>query len=377
MTPEVLRRTAVVATVAVLAVVAIVSSIAGTAGVDTGGVLFAATVVLLIGGAGLFVYRVPDETVPWILFALASAVGAGQVAFAARETAAGALRVVLGVLAILGWWPSVVLGAVFLPLLFPTGRPLGPGWRWVAWGGVACIVVTFAWGVVAVVQDCPSCLQVGVSWLDVPYQIAQGAVAVLALAALASLVVRYARSVGVERKQLQWLLFPIAIALVGLLLEVALPLPIDPRVVGIGWGAGILGIPVGIVVAITRHGLYEIDRIIRRTVSYSIVIGGLGLVFAAGAIWIPRMAGVGSSALAVAVSTLVVATSFNPVRGRVQRTVDRRFHRLPYDPDEVLADLRIRLRGEVEPHQVAVSLATVATAALSPRLSVVWLKEPA
>ena len=293
-------------------------------------------------------------------------------AFEVHEGAPEVVRLVTGPLSFLGWWPAIVLGAVFLPLLFPTGHPPSPRWVWVAWVGVVALVGIGSWYAVAVMRGCMSCAEVGIGWLDASYAVSIGLIGVAAVGSLVSLAIRFRNAAGVERKQLQWLLFPLAVGLAGLLLIVMWD---DGPVTGSLFLAGVFGLPIGVVVAITRYRLYEIDRVISRTISYTVVVGVSSLVFAAGAIWLPQRLTGTTNSLGVAVSTLAVAALFNPMRRRVTRVVERRFNRLPYEPDRVVADLRSRLRGETDLVEVAATFESASSDALSPTASSVWLRE--
>jgi len=369
-----LRRAAVVVTGAALVLIALLLVWAVTdTEIDAGGIVFAAVIVALIAGAGYFTWRVPDHLVPWLLLGIVAGVGTGQIALTIHEETEGIRRLTTGALSFGGWWPSIVLAVVLLPLLFPTGRPPTRRWWWVAWAGGIAVTGLATWYAVAVARDCITCSALGIGWLDAVYSASIGLVGLGAVGSVLSLAVRYRRSAGTERKQLQWLLFPMSVGLIGLLLILVR----DSALAGLLFTFGALGIPVGIVVAVTRHRLYDIDQVITRTISYATVIGALSLLFAAGAIWLPQLLTGTSNNLAVAGSTLAVAALFNPMRKRVTRAVDRRFHRLPYEADELVGELRRRLRGQTDILEVAATFASTSAAALSPAVTAVWLRESA
>lgn len=141
----------------------------------------------------------------------------------------------------------------------------------------------------------------------------------------------------------------------------------------LGFSLAILGIPAAAMIAITRNRLYDLDRIVSRTATYGLVVGGLGLLFAGGAIWLPQRVSAADSNLAVAVSTLVVFALFDPARRRVQRLVDRRFNRLPYDPAAVSGALSRRLREVIEPGEICAALTTAASENLQPVSATIWI----
>jgi hypothetical protein len=135
-------------------------------------------------------------------------------------------------------------------------------------------------------------------------------------------------------------------------------------------------LPLSVAVAVTRYRLYEIDRIISRVATYAVVAVVLAVVFALLAV-LPAVV-VGSADVPpslVAVSTLAVFALFNPLRRRVQRSVDRRFARLPYEPGAVIGNMQRLVRDEVDVRELADSLYTVTLAALSPMQAAVWIRE--
>ena len=202
----------------------------------------------------------------------------------------------------------------------------------------------------------------------------------------ASLVIRLRRSSGVEREQLKWLTAAAgvvaAIFLVGMLASVvtgslwAKTSPDWLNVLDSLSAYTFLLIPVAIGIAILRYRLYDIDRIISRTLGYAIVTIILGATFAVLVLGLQALARplVGSSQVAVAVSTLAVAALFGPLRVRVQQTVDRRFYRSRYDAVQLSEGLAARLRDRFDVDSVSGELASTAHAALGPQGISVWLR---
>ena len=136
---------------------------------------------------------------------------------------------------------------------------------------------------------------------------------------------------------------------------------------------GVAALPVSIGVAILKYRLYEIDRIISRTLAYAIVTGLLVGVYA-GLVLLAQQVLRFSSPVAVAASTLVAAALFNPVRRRVQHTVDRRFNRARYDADRTVTAFAARLQDAVDADAVRADLAGVVHAALEPTHVSLWLR---
>jgi hypothetical protein len=202
--------------------------------------------------------------------------------------------------------------------------------------------------------------------------------AAVAIVAVVDLVLRYRRSAGVERLQFRWFVFAVAafpvMFLGGNLLEDTLlgTDGFDPVVLAFAlWGNGTAA---AIGIAITRHGLFEIDRIISRTVSYAIVITLLALVYVGGLAGLTTLLDT-DSPLAVAASTLAVAALFNPLRRRVQTAVDHRFNRSRYDAERVMEGFAGNLRDEVDPDRVVGGWVSVVNETMKPAAAGVWVRE--
>jgi hypothetical protein len=182
-----------------------------------------------------------------------------------------------------------------------------------------------------------------------------------------------------RRQQLKWLMSGTAVAIVCTALTVVvgtLDVSAGPAVtaaVGI-ISVGIVALPVGIGVAILKYRLYEIDRIISRTLAYAIVTGLLVGVYA-GLVLLSTQVLKFHSTVAVAASTLVAAALFHPVRRRVQRAVDRRFNRARYDADRMVAAFAARLQDAVDLNSAREDLAAVVYRALEPAHVSVWISQ--
>jgi hypothetical protein len=293
-------------------------------------------------------------------------------------------------------WPGFASFAfyVLLLLLFPDGRFLSPRWRLVGRVTVACMAVAALLAAIAPGRIDPS---LGIA-LDNPFGVGGSAVGpllhevstlgypiglLLILAGLGSAVQRYRRSTGIERLQLTW--FATAAIVWAVLLAAFLAVavrypswdfPFWAKGVEVAANLGAALFPVAAGVAILRYRLYDIDRIISRTVSYALLTAVLVGVYAAGVVGLGgllRSLGGGGGDLVVAASTLAVAALFGPARRRIQSLVDRRFNRARYDARQIVEEFTQWLRDEVDLAAVREALATTAGSAVQPRSVGVWL----
>ena len=282
---------------------------------------------------------------------------------------------------------STVVLALFLTfpaatLVFPDGRLPGPRWRWPVWlvsGLVVVGTVLIAispWADNDGLPDHPFPLPLPTAVSEAGVTMAGTGLIVGLLLAAGALLVRYRRSSGSERAQVKWLLAALAIA------AVLFPLS---WLTDLGPGDGValdtvsvlaLGlIPVAILVAVLRYRLYDIDRLISRTVSWAIVSALLVAVFIGLVVGLQTaLSGViGGSTLAVAASTLVAVALATPLRRRVQLGVDRRFDRGRYDGDRLSAAFAERVRGRMDLDAVSGELLETATRATHPSRAGIWL----
>ena len=184
----------------------------------------------------------------------------------------------------------------------------------------------------------------------------------------ARLVVSWRRAGGDRRQQLKWLMAGSTVAVAGFVISNTVP-ALDPA--GIAVGIGVV-LPVCLGVAILKYRLYDIDRIISRTLAYAIVTGLLVGVYAGLVLLATRVLSV-HTPVAVAAATLAAAALFNPLRRRVQQIVDRRFNRARYDADQTVAAFAARLKDEVDLDSVRDDLAAVVQQALEPTHLSVWV----
>jgi hypothetical protein len=352
----------------------------------------------------LIVARRPGNRIGWSFVAaglgLALQAFATQYAIYALLTDPGALPGAAWLAWISTWLtiPAIFSAFVALLLLFPTGRLLSPRWRPVAWmmvGWIAGVAVgNFAYppdsylGVGAPVRLNQAAGQIismigGLAWL----------LATLAIpAAAASLVVRFRRSRGQERQQLKWLAYAAAmlgvgvlgVTLVGFLDQQGWIPPQFTRPLGIVLGGvailGVTGLPVTAGLAILRYRLYDIDRIINRTVVYGLLTALLAAVYAGLVLALGQLSGgIGTEppSWAVAGATLAVAALFQPARRRIQQAVDRRFNRRKYDAAKTVAAFSVRLRDQIDLDTLATELQAVVDQTMEPTRVSLWLQPSA
>jgi hypothetical protein len=285
----------------------------------------------------------------------------------------------VAVLAQPGWAPAIVLVGLVV-LLFPDGALPSPRWRPVLWVYLAVagvwIVSAEAVSVGAVaghqVRIDPSGGLLGLDSATGPYgwfgaveDVFFPVLAACWLASLAAQAASYRRSSGERRQQLKWLLTAGVVGGIGLGLALSGLSDLAGTVLG-------LALPASMGVAIFKYRLYDIDRIISRTLAYAIVTGLLVGVYA-GLVLLATQVLKFHSTVAVAAATLAAAALFNPVRRRVQRVVDRRFNRARYDADQMVAAFAARLKDAVDLDSVRDDLAGVVQQALEPAHLSVWV----
>jgi hypothetical protein len=206
----------------------------------------------------------------------------------------------------------------------------------------------------------------------------QVALAVTALAvavAAASLVVRFRRARGIERQQLGWVALAAALMLLAVpvvLVAVALGIPILVDWVAAVW---VVVLPVAVGAAILRYRLYDLDRIISRTLAYSLLTLLLGGGYAVVVLGLGQLLG-RESPLVVAAATLAVAALFQPARRRVQAGVDRRFNRRRHDATRIVEGFGARLRDQVDLDTLTADLLAVVGQTMQPTQASLWLRSP-
>jgi hypothetical protein len=266
-------------------------------------------------------------------------------------------------------------------LLFPDGRLPSPRWRWVLCGyliaAVADVLAQVLMSVYAIAWhrtqvDADGQLVLASQRYGVVFVPAALIFFALWVLAVGYQVASWRRSAGEARQQRNWLMAGGATALVSFIAGALIGAAGGVwQVVGGVALAGIAALPAAMGVAILKYRLYEIDRIISRTLAYAIVTGLLVGVYA-GLVLLARQVFSANSPVAVAASTLAAAALFNPLRRRVQRAVDRRFNRVRYDADRMVETFAVRLKDATDLDRVRADLAGVVSQALEPAHVTVW-----
>ena len=355
----------------------------------------AAFMVVLVGFivVGLILVRTrPRNPIGWSMLGAALLGGvtaaAGPYAVAAYRLHDHLLLPQIAVFLQPAWAPVILLFALSI-MLFPDGELPSGRWRWVmgsvavagtVWmiGAFAIAAETIALGHV-VIEPSGDLKQIDyptsgwVWWGDLQY-VWFGLLLCVGVGWLVSRVPAYRVATGERRQQLKWLLFGGSAAVVGVVLSVVLSA--FSGVLGdIGSLAifGLLGIPLSIGIGITKYRLYDIDRLISRTLSYAVLTGLLIGVFV-GLVLLTTHVLPFSSPVGVAASTLAALALFNPLRHRIQHVVDRRFNRAHYDAEATVAAFSARLRGAVDVDTVLDELAAAAAHSLEPAHVTVWTR---
>jgi hypothetical protein len=290
-------------------------------------------------------------------------------------------------------WPAIYSPAVtvagiaclaFMLLLTPTGSLPSPRWRW--WARVtAAAPVIFVVALTLEPEPLDPAYQsvtnpLGLQALQLPIAITDVVASGITVAAVVvgalSLGVRFRRARGIERQQLRW------VALAALLVTMTILVVLAGMALGnpllIIWGAGVSFaiLPLAIGAAILRYRLYDLDRIISRTLAYGLLTLLLGGGYAVVVLGLGQLLGRDSS-LVVAAATLAVAAAFQPARRRVQQVVDRRFNRRRYDAAHTIAAFSARLRDQVDLDTLTAELLAVVDQTTQPTQASLWLRPQA
>jgi hypothetical protein len=353
-------------------------------------------IVLSVLGA-LIVRHQSRNTIGWTFLAAGAGLGIvaalDQYVFLAHASPGGGGGFPTAALWVYEWAPIPV---VWLPvfailLLFPHGQPLSRRWAVVWWVAGGAIIGQALLGMIApgplmggVIPSGPD-NPLGVPALE-PVVSTVGSlfwvlVSACLAAAAASMVVRYRRSVGIERQQLKWLAYSASLVIAGIALQMTLGVvlglthPVLDLVVPGLVVVGIASLPVSATIAILRFRLWEIDRLVGRTIAYAVAIATLTFVYAGSVIALQAVLPTGGSDLAVAASTLAVAAAFRPVTTHARAAVARRFDRERFDATRTVEAFGQRLRDEVDLGALTDELREVTQRVVRPRLVMVWLQE--
>lgn len=400
------RQSVTVALIWIVSAAAVVISLAtarsGSTSNDLGSAIGQSVPALMLATVGaILVVRLAGHVIGWLLavggLAIALTEGASGLADYGLNAHPGSVpgAIWFAWLGQLTWVPELTCLFILLPLFYPTGRLLSARWQVVLVIAAALVVIGGVSGAFVVWAPAPypvgNPLALGgpaaalMTFLN--YVLATALVLAGGALAIASLIVRYRRAAPIERQQLKW--FAAVAILTGLggaaNIVTSSPESSAPTgalgtlnaVSGFVIYAGLALLPVAVGIAILRYRLYEIDRLISRTISWALlsaVIAMLfvGLILAMQAALTPLTE---SNELAVAGSTLLVATLFAPIRRRVQGLVDRRFNRGRYDAERTVAAFAGRLRDEVDVEALRAEILATVTKAVEPTSVSLWLRE--
>ena len=349
------------------------------------------------GVGALLAIRRPRTSIGWILLGIGWCLAMATITVDAtvKGFAEGSVSPITAGLAVItsiaGTTGFVLFG--LLAIVFPSGRMPSGRWRHPAQLAVAVACATLAlsvampfisvnvWGAPTStpVRNPAALLPDLAIWQVITPDDVIVPVIVLLVASAISVVVRFRRATGVERQQLRWftaaLAFVVLAVMAGFGIATVVPGAMES---GLAWLGAVVAFPciaIAVGIAVFRYRLYEIDRIISRTIGWAIVTGVLVFVFAAGVVLLQAVLApfTNENTLAVAGSTLVAFALFQPLRRRVQASVDRRFDRARYDGQRVVDAFAERLRSDVDLASLRSSLAATADQAVRPASTSVWL----
>jgi hypothetical protein len=360
---------------------------------DAGGVTVVLAALSAATAGAVLASNRPRHPVGWLLLAFglvpqaltSAAEGYARYALLARPTPLPAASH-LAALASATFVPG--LGCIgFILLLTPTGSLPSPRWRWWAWVAAAlplAFLVSWLLGVPVLDPDSPLASvsnPFAIPALAEPLRAVYGstspATALTMVVAAGSLVLRFRRARGVERQQLRWLAFAAVLAPLAVLVTAAGILAGQLAVAGLASGLYLALLPLAIGAAIARYRLYDLDRIISRTLAYTLLTLLLGLAYTTTVLLLGQVfGGLGDQvpSWAVAAATLAVAAAFQPARRRIQQAVDRRFDRRRYDAAHTIQAFSTRLRQQLDLDTLTTELLTVVDQTMQPTTASLWLR---
>lgn len=286
------------------------------------------------------------------------------------------------------FWPLVLPCLVMILLLFPDGHLPGRRWRWLVYS-IAAVTLPLllapsfvAWpyrhllarmnlGVIPYNQP----LQTLMSIFNIWNLVMIGAL----ILAIASFLIRFSRSLGIQRQQMKWFAFGISTIPVSMLVDILPETFHTPLLTPVSDVLGIVSVaafPVVLFIAITRYRLYDIDFLIRRTLLYSALTITLAAIYFATVLLMQSIFTRGveePSEIFVVFSTLLIAALFQPLRRRFQMIIDKRFYRSKYDAEETLAHFATRLQNEVDLDEIQRTFIRMVDENIQPEQTALWL----
>jgi hypothetical protein len=385
----------VVVAVAALAGVVVLSLQGGTARGDTFDLVGwiaqgVATLAFVLSGA-LIVSRQPRNVIGWLLVVAGLGPMLSEVIFVwligLNPPPTQATPLLWSAVWFTNWsWITLMFPIFLILLTFPTGRLLSRRWRWVV---ILCgLMITvmlgltgfspelqvmtgdevLVWSIPNPIGFLPEYEEFGLQFEFVWNRL----LLLLTIVCVTAVVVRFRRGSSVEREQIKWPLW--AMLFFGVVYALGASEGGFNRALDILFGLVLAAIPISVALAVLKYRLFEIDRIISRTVTYLLVVGLLGGLYFASVTTVTRLLQA-ESALAVAISTLAVAALFNPVRRRIQNIIDRRFNRARYDAQNVMDRFAGTLRDRLDVNELSVGWRDVVTETMEPTAVSVWIRE--
>ena len=332
-------------------------------------------------------WRQPRNPIGWIVLATGLVTmfcsDAGIYAVVVYRSGRTGLPLGRPAVALAAFWVAFVLLLPLPILLFPDGRVPAGRWRFAAWAYFAlCALVLVGSGIVDAALITAHRLRIDSSGELTAFDGGGPASAVaalvyvcLSLSFVVRLVISYRKSAGERRAQLKWLMSGTVYTIVGFIVGISLHSVQSGPVHILGFVAflGVFALPLSIAVAVLKYRLYDIDRLISRTLSYAILTTLLVGTFV-GLVALSTDLLAFSSSVGVAASTLAAAALFNPLRHRVQHVVDRRFNRTRYDAEATVAAFAARLRDAIDLDTVQAELLEVVQRAVEPTTATIWIR---
>jgi hypothetical protein len=338
----------------------------------------------------LIIWQRPRNTVGWIfcLIGLGTAFTSFSAAFVQYALASYTdTSLLVGLVDAVGntVWPLNLGLGTFLLFLFPNGRLPSRRWRFIFWLDVAVVALAVLMGLFQ-----PGYLEsvngVGRVWnplgitsakpfFDLVNTVGGLVFVVCALSSVAAIIVRYVTSRDIQRQQIKWFAFGVAV-MVAILVPSIIIIPQENTLSNITFAVGIIMLPLGAGIGVLRYRLFDIDVIINRTLVYGLLTAILAGVYFVGVVGVQTLLRVSNSPFIIVITTLLIAALFQPLRRSLQRFIDQRFYRARYDARKTLDRFGASLRSEVELAQLTDHLLQTVEQTMRPAHVSLWLREP-
>lgn len=338
----------------------------------------------------LIIWQRPRNTVGWIFccIGLGTAFTSFSAAFVQYALASHTdASLLVGVVDAAGntVWPLNLGLGTFLLFLFPNGRLPYRRWRFIFWLDVAVVALAVLMGLLQ-----PGYLEsvngVGRVWnplgvtsakpfFDLVNTVGGLVFVACALSSVAAIIVRYVTSRDIQRQQIKWFAFGVAM-MVAILIPSFIFIPEENTLSNITFAVGIIMLPLGAGIGVLRYRLFDIDVIIRRTLVYGLLTAILASVYFVGVVGVQTLLRVSNSPFIIVITTLLIAALFQPLRRSLQRFIDQRFYRARYDARKTLDKFGASLRSEVELAQLTDHLLQTVEQTMRPAHVSLWLREP-